>query len=340
MSLATLADSTVTALTVHWPTWGLWWAEAAISDPAELTGVQALTVAGTAFSGAVVSGGAYNGRAAYRLVAGAGGVNKALPKKGYTDTAGVRLATVLGDAAREAGETLDTSGVVATRLGPNYARQAGETLGDLLQRHFPAGWYADTDGTIRIGTRDATTYEGTAPRVRVNPAHAVIDLAVDSLEGLAPGVQVDGQAPATDLQIDLTPDRLTVRVYAGKRTTRRLDAYRRIMRAAFPSLAYAGAWEYRVITASGGKANLQPVRVASAMPDIRNATVRQGAYGLVDTIPPGELVLVVFADNDPSRPQVTMRGATDSIAWLPLAAAIPVALGAGTPIASTLLRAL
>jgi hypothetical protein len=168
----------------------------------------------------------------------------------------------------------------------------------------------------------------------------VIDLAVDSLEGLAPGVQVDGQAPATDLQIDLTPDRLTVRVYAGKRTSRRIDAYRRIMRAAFPSLAYAGTWEYRVITASGGKANLQPVRVASGMPDIRNATVRQGAYGLVDTIPPGELVLVVFADNDPSRPQVTMRGAADSITWLPLAAAIPVALGAGTPIASTLLRAL
>ena len=67
MSLATLADSTATALTIHWPAWGLWWAEVAISDPAELSGVQTLTVAGEAFSGAVVSGGAFNGRAAYRL---------------------------------------------------------------------------------------------------------------------------------------------------------------------------------------------------------------------------------------------------------------------------------
>lgn len=325
MSLSTLAGSTVVKASITWPAWGLWWTEVDVSDPAQLSGQQTLTIAGTEFAGTVMTGGAFNGRASYRLVAGGGGVNKALPKKGYVNDAGVALSLVLADAAREAGETLSLSGVTA-RLGPHYARKKDETLGDLLQRHFPGGWYADPDGTIRIGTRAATTYTGTAPRVRVDPAGNVIDLAVDSLEGLAPGVQVDGSSPATDLQIDLTPERLTVRVYAAKRTSRRLDAYRRIMRAVFPSLAYLGVWEYRVVNATGERLNLQPVRVASGMPDLRNVPVRPGVFGLKATTgvgnPPGELVLVCFADGDPSRPQVFAHDAADAPSWLPFAASL------------------
>jgi hypothetical protein len=271
-------------------------------------------------------------------VAGAGGVSKPLKRKAYINDAGVSLASVLGDAAREAGETI--AGVPSTRLGPHYARQEGETFADLLQRHCPKQWYADADGTIRIGVRAPTTYTGDAPRVRVDPAGAVIDLAVDSLDGLAPGVQVDDSRPATDLQIDLTPDRLTVRVYFGNGATRRLTALERIVRALTAHLVYSGVWEYRLVNQSGARANLQPARVASGMPDLRNVQIRQGVYGLIDTIPPGELVLVCFADRDPSRPQVFARGASDAPTWLPVQLGIPVALGAGTPIASTVLRAI
>ncbi len=339
MSAATLADSTVSRARVTWPTWGLWYADAHTADAEELSGVQTLSVAGTAFTGTVIAGGVHNGRAAYRLVAGAGGVNKALAEKGYVDDAGVQLSTVLADAAREAGETLVTAGI-STRLGPQYARKAGDTLGDLLQRHFPAGWYGDTDGTIRIGARPSTTYEGSAPRTRVDLLGGVIDLAVDSLEDLAPGVTVDGLGPATDLDVELTPERLTVRVYAARQLTRRLRAYTRIVRACFPWLAYAGTWEYRVISVAGGKANLQPALVASGMPNLRNVPVRQGAYGLLDTIPPSELVLVVFSNNDPSRPQVISRGCSSDPTWIPTAAAVFLGLGPSAPAVSTVLRAI
>ena len=332
MTTATLEGHPVTSATLAWPTFGLWWADAYLADPVELSGRVSLAIAGTTFSGTVVSGGVFNGRAAYRIVAGAGGVSAALPKKGYVNDAGTSIITVLSDAARTAGETLTS--IPTGRLGPNYARMAGDTLGGLLNRHHPRAWYANPDGSLRIGTRLATTYAGNAPRVRVDQVGAVVDLAVDSLDDLAPGVQVDGGAPATDLQIDLTPERLTVRVYSGKRTTRRLDALARILKGVFPTLAYAGAFEYRVITAAAGKANLQPVRAASGMPDLRNVTIRQGAYGLIDQIPPGELVLVCFADNDPSRPQVFARGSTDSPTWLPTLLSFPVAvmrLGSPTP---------
>jgi hypothetical protein len=328
VSLATIGGHTVNRARVAWPTWGLWWADVDSPDPAELEGRQALTIASTTFSGTVVRGGAVDGRSAYRLVAGAGGVSKPLPKRGYVNDAGVALSNVLADAAREAGETLVTAGL-STRLGPHYARQAGETLGDLLQRHAPQAWYADADGALRLGTRAASTYAGTAPRTKVDPLGAVVDLVVESLEDLAPGVQVDGNNPASDLQIDLTPERLTVRVYSGKTLSRRLRAYARIVRAIFPSLAYAGVWEYRVVTQTGERMNLQPARVASGMPNLVNVPVRPGVPGVKATVLPGELVLVCFADCDPSRPQVFAHDAADSVGWQPLSFQIggPAALG-------------
>lgn len=329
MSLATFADHAVSKARVSWPTWGLWWADVDSSDPVEASGRVTLNVATTAFSGTVVAGGAFDGRAAYRVVAGAGGVNKPLPKKSYVNDAGITLASVLSDAAREAGETI--ANVPSTRLGPHYARQEGETFGDLLQRHCAKNWYADIDGTIRIGKRAVTTYDGSAPRVRVDLRGAVVDLAVDSLDGLAPGVQIDGSKPATDLQVDLTPERMTVRVYAGARTTRRLDAITRLIRAAFPSLAYLGTWEYRVVTQSAERLNLQPARVASGMPDLRAVPVRPGVSGVKCKVLPGELVLVCFADGDPSRPQVFAHDHADAPGWMPLEfqiggpAALPIA---------------
>jgi len=319
---------------VAWPTWGLWWVDLNTVDPAELSGRVTLDAAGTAFSGTIVSGGAFDGRAAYRLVAGAGGVNKPLPRKSYVNDAGVALANVLNDAAREAGETL--VGAPSTRLGPHYVRREWETFGDLLQRHCPQNWYADADGTIRIGKRAATTYAGDAPRTRVDPAGAVIDLAVDSLEGLAPGVQVDGATPATDLQIDLTPERMTVRIYSGRRSSRQLSALTQIVRAVFPSLAYLGVWGYRVVTQTGERLNLQPARVASGMPDLRSVPVRPGVAGAKSRVMLGELVLVCFEDGDPSRPQVFAHDAADSAGWMPLSiefgeAALPIAYQ-GSPV--------
>lgn len=316
MSLATFVDHVVSKARVAWPTWGLWWADVDSPDPVEVSGSAVLTIGTTAFSGTVVAGGVFDGRASYRLVAGAGGVNKPLPKKSYINDAGVALASVLNDAARAAGETL--ADLPSTRLGPHYVRQEGESLGDLLQRHCAGSWYADLDGTIRIGKRAATTYSGDAPRVRVDPRRAVVDLAVDSLYGLAPGVQIDGSAPASDLQVDLTTDRLTVRAYSASPTTERLEAYAEIIRAVFPSLAYLGVWEYRVVTQSGERLNLQPARVASGMPDLRAVPVRPGVSGVKSVVTPGELVLVCFADGDPSRPQVFAHDHADAPGWMPL----------------------
>lgn len=326
MSLATLNGASVTRARVHAPAWGRWWADLDLAEPVALSGAAGLVVAGQAMAGTIVSGGAANGRAAYRVVGGGGGWGRTLPAKPYNDDAGTSLRTVLSDAAAEAGETL--SDVPATLLGPHYARHAGPASA-LLNLLAPQNWYVDFAGVTRIGQRAATTYAGTAPRVRVDPLAQVIDLAVDSIAGLVPGVQVDGMRPATDVEFNLDPKRLTARVYyAAAPLSRSLEAQRKILELLDPRARYRGTFEYRVVTQSGERLNLQPVYAAAKMPDLANVPVRL-APGIKAQHLPGSLVVVAFADADPSRPFVFAGDAPDAPGWQPLGVDIggPVALG-------------
>ncbi len=326
MSIATLNGASVTRARVHVPAWGRWWADLDLAEPVTQSGAAALVVAGQAMTGTIVSGGAANGRAAYHVVGGKGGWGRTLPAKPYNDDAGVRLRTVLGDAAAEVGETL--ADVPATQLGPHYARHGGPAsvaLNLLAERN----WYMDFAGVTRIGQRAATTYTGTAPRVRVDPLAQVIDLAVDSIAGLVPGVRVDGHEPATDVELELDPDRLTARVYyAASPLSQRLKAWADILLGLDPRARYRGTFEFRVVTQSGERLNLQPVYAASKMPDLANVPVRL-APGVKALHLLGSLVMVAFADADPSRPYVFAGDAADAPGWMPLELEIggPATLG-------------
>ena len=315
MSLATLNGYSATKLRLPVPAWGLWWADVDLAEPQALTGAAALVVAGQAMSGTIVSGGAIHGRAAYHVVGGGGGWGKSLPAKPYQDDGGVRLRTVLNDAARKLGETL--ADVPATLLGPHYARPAA-TGTELLNLLAPQNWYVDFAGVTHIGRRPATAYTGSAPRVRVDPIVPVIDLAIDSLAGLLPGVQVDGSAPATDVEFNLNPKRLTASVYTtASGLPARLEAWADLLAALDPRARYRASYEFRVVTQSGERLNLQPVRIASGMPDLGAVPVRL-APGVKAQHLPGSLVMVSFADADPSRPFVFAGDHPDSPGWMPL----------------------
>lgn len=315
MSLATIGGATAVRARVLVGRWGLWWADVDLSGEVSLSGRQTLALADISLSGTVVSGGAADGRSAYRLVGGAGGWGRDLTAKPYQDDAGVRLDGVLQDLARETGETLADH--PTTRLGPHYARDDGtayRTL-NLLARD---AWRVGFDGVTRLSAYPVTTYTGDVPRTRRAPGSQVIELTPDTLAPFLPGVVVDGASPASDVEYDLDSNRLTVRVYSSRSANRRVAALRRLILGLFPELRYRGTFEYRVVTQSGERLNLQPARVGLGLPDLARVPVRPGMAGLRALVLPGELVLVVFADADPSRPQVISHDAPDAPGWMPL----------------------
>lgn len=318
MSLATFNGNSAPRVRVQVPAWGCWWAGIDLAEPVEVSGAAVLELASTPLACTVLSGGVADGRAAYRAVSGAGGWGKAITKKSYNDDSGVALSKVLGDVARDVGETI--ADVPTTRLGPHYARPAGYAY-EVLNLLAPKNWYVDFAGVTRIGKRPTVAYTGGAPRVRNSPALGVIDLAVDTLDGIAPGMTIDGSLPATDVEIDLTPERLTARVYAGDRAgaldSQRLEAIAQVIAALDPRARYRGSYEYRVVTLAGNRLNLQPVRIASGLDDLAAVPVR-GPAGVSATVMLGETVVVTFLDADPSRPCVIAHDERDAPGWMPL----------------------
>jgi hypothetical protein len=316
VSLVTLNDAPCMRMLGEMPSWGRGFFDLDTTEALELTGGASATVkiADLAFACTVLSGGSFEGKSRYRVVAGKGGWGKDIPAKPYNNDAGVKVSTVLRDAATACGETMGT--MPTTIRGPHFARDAG-TASDILHLLAPRGWYVDRDGVTQIGAWPAVTYTGDAARTRVDLARGVVELAAEALDNLLPGVTVDGHGPASDVEYELSGNRLAVRVYFARRLTRQLLAFEKMVTALLPGLKYMGVWEYRVVSQSGQRFNLQPVRPGSSgMPDLRRVPTR-GHPGIRATVALGERVLVAFADQDPFRPNIVAHDAPDAPGWMP-----------------------
>jgi hypothetical protein len=71
-----------------------------------------------------------------------------------------------------------------------------------------------------------------------------------------------------------------------------------------PLERFRGFYEYRVVTQEGERLNLQPVRVATGMPDLKRVVVRPGVPGCKAQHTLGSRCIVGFIDADPARPCV------------------------------------
>jgi len=329
MSTAAVEGQIINRARVQVPAWGAWWADIDIPTDITLTGQVTITLADLSLVGTVVSGGSFEGRSAYHLVGGAGGWGKTVDAKSYANDLGVSITTIMNDIQSASGETVE--GVTAgSRVGPHFVRTKGPAS-RVLHDLTPQAWYVDFAGVTQLGSRATSVYEGTRPRTRVDSAAQVIDIATDELATLVPGVTIDGSDPATDVEYNLTPKRLTASVYASSvgSASRRVSALAKLVDALDPVKKYRGTFEYRVVSQSGERLNLQIVRAATQLPDILNVPVRPGMAGLRADVTPGSLVLVTFIDADPSRPAVIAHDDPANPGWMPATLELggPVTLG-------------
>lgn len=303
MTAATLNDKRATSATANIPAWGAWYADAALDSEVAFTGAVTLKIADLTLKGTVLSGGPSKGRSMYRIVAGGGGWGKVLPKKSYANDAGVKLTSVIGDAAREAGETF--SGVSDVRIGPAYTRPEGRAS-TVLEQYAPGAWYIDEAGVTRLGRRPKTALTAKVTHGPVDLAKGTVTLAGDVIATILPGLVVDGLEAIDVMHSCDTKSGLRSTVWGarGSNGSRRLDALRAIVEQLDPDRRFRGVTEYRVVTREGKRLNLQPVRVSTGMPDLRRVLAMPGVPGAYGDAALGSRVLVGFVDSDAARPYV------------------------------------
>lgn len=162
------------------------------------------------------------------------------------------------------------------------------------------------DGVTRIGKRSGAALTG-ATVGPIDEARDTVEVAADAIAAILPGVTVDGRE-VVDVEHSVSADAgLRSRLWfaaGGASTSRAARAFRRMVEASLPRIRFLGAYEYRIVTLEGERLNLQPVRVAAGMPDLRRVRAWPGASGVRATPALGSRVLVTWVDGDPARPVV------------------------------------
>jgi len=291
--------------TVVIPRWGVWRADVECANIADLSGAAKLQVGDLEMTGTIVHGGPYATRGWYKVLGGAAGWGKVGKPASYRTQAGVKLSTVLGDAAREAGETLASFNDRA--IGPAFMRAPGAELARILDLFAPEDWYVDESGVTHIGARTPVTFDGTYRLLDARPDLKRVLVNADSLKALLPGAKLEGLEAAT-VRHELTTDgNFRTHVFGAQGKTvgdRMVQAFVRIVRAVIRPFIYMGKFEYRVTGGGSGYLDLRPANPSLGLPVLGNVPMRFGIMGGRGDPAVNSSVLVGFVNFDPTRPYV------------------------------------
>lgn len=330
MSAVTLSGVPCTSVRFNVSTYGLWWAEVTTQFSngvlnALPPGGAVLAMADAVWRGTVAAGGEPDGVGRWHIVGGNGGWGKEVSKLGYHSAAGVNPQLVLADTASKVGEAL-VFDVPMLPQGTHYTRAKGLASG-VLNGLAAENWYIDQAGITHVGKRTTLpltpAQEARLTRTRVDPASGLIEFAaIDSIVSLRPGTVIPGFGEVRDVEVQYDSNSSSgLRVFCYCATSApagRLEAYAKIFDALDPNRRFRASYECRVVAQMGNKFTLQPLRTKYGLPDLTQVPYRPGVGGIKCTVAPGSLVLVSFADGDPTRPYVSGFDSPDSPGWNPV----------------------
>lgn len=175
------------------PLYGAWVADIVIADATPIPTTGTLAFGSLSLTGTVVRSLAYSGLQNARLVGGYGGWRRTIPSRAYQFAAGVLLSTVLGDAAKECGESVTVT--TDASIGTAYVREqapASRTLRGLAG----ALWWIDPTGTTRVGPRDGANAAVSSQYevINANGGDGAYSIATDAPGDWFPGVSFTSPA--------------------------------------------------------------------------------------------------------------------------------------------------
>lgn len=336
-AFARVDEHPVQSVTVHVPAIGPWWAEVVFEGAPLVTGRVSIWLGGLELVGTIDPNhdGVTGLQRRCRIVAGGGGWASLLPARAYHNDAQVRARTIAEDAAREAGEVLGDFAPAAERIGVDYVRQAGPASRALEDVLGGAAWWVGYDGRTHVGARAAGDAEGYEV-LEVEPAHRVVTLSCDELDGILVGRTIDApqlEAPLTirELTITVTEEGVRVRAWCGggeAAQSRLVDALRAIVARAMDGRLW-GLYRYRAVRMSSDRVELQAVRRQAGLPDpglpdVLPVSMWPGVAGAHAELTPGAEVLVQFIGGERTQPIVTHFAGKDGTGWTPATLTIDV----------------
>lgn len=312
----TIGAAVANSARIHIPYHNVWWAEVDTVDDTELvTGQQyQFEILGTSRLCTVVpsDGNKWAGHRSVRVVGGYGGLATSLEARHYDNDAGVKTETIVRDILSECGERIGTEDYSISKVGAHFLRRAGIAGVALSSLVSPNKWWVEDNGTVSVGPARASSVFSSEnySELACDPKEERIELSVDTLVGLVPGCTINiqdiGDVTVSDIDINVTSDKLRVYAYyrKGAITSGPGDALRAIVNG-LTSSRLDGIYRYRVVSMHvDGRVNLQAVSQSANLPDAVRVD-QSGAPGIHADLTAGAEVYVQFVDGNPADPIIT-----------------------------------
>ncbi len=322
-----LAGEPATRAEVLLPAAGVWWADVDCEQAPALAGAAALRIDTLELRGTIDASrsGTHAQRRTVRLVGGAGAWGTLLGAKHYHNDAGVRTRTVIEDAAREAGETVEIEASVASRsLGIDYVRQAGPASRALEDALGTATWWVDLAGVTQVASSrpSSPAVAGSYEVLEHDPRERIVVLALDDLTAVSVGSVLSERLDSeqTVRELTLVVESSSVRLRARCGDPARRGALEGAFRSAVERVSgdrLFGRWRYRVVQLSGDRLELQAVRRDAGLPDVLPISMWPGLAGSHAKLALGGEVLVEFLEGSRAMPVVTGFAGKDGNGHVP-----------------------
>lgn len=323
--VATINGNRVASAVVTIPPYKAWRATVTTVDAVVLSGAVTLKLGALELRGTITAGGSYVGASRYVLKAGAATWSMDLPERSYRSrpncAAGVKLSTVLADAARECGETL-AAGYTDRTIGDAWTREAGPASDALAALVGNSSWWLAPDGQTHVEPRETGVVPPGYAVTSYDPATGLIELDTEAPEQMVPGrtitVRDAGELVLGTVTLELG-DRLAVRAQTAAELQPDAIPYaiRLLVRAELARYAPAGLWEYRVVGVDGDYLDVEAVASAAGLPQSARVPARPGIPGASSDPVGGSIVLVTFLNRDRARPVVVGYGGADCSGYVP-----------------------
>lgn len=312
MSTVTANGRIVPKASITFPMYGAWVADIEMPDSLKLASPVTLVIGDLTVIGTIVRQADFAGSVSARIVGGAGGWRKEIPAKGYAHDAGIKLSSVLTDAARECGESIVVS--KDRTLGLNFAREkaVGERMLHLL---LDGLWWIDSKGVTQTGARSSDKIVTPFTVLNYSGGMGQFEISSESLAPWQPGRTFTcNTVPETQTISSVTVTGtnegiVKLHVLSTSLAVERLRTdIRAMIRSEIASLSYGFVWEYTVSSSSPTNGTVDATPSDARMPPLTKVPLAPELGAAAPST--GSKCRIRFVNADPSRPEVVSFGSS------------------------------
>jgi hypothetical protein len=311
------------------PLVGMWTADLHLATDTPVSGQVTIVIGNLTLLGTVYRSEPYGGQTHARIVAGYGGWRTTIDSQGYGHSAGLKMSTVLQDAAAACGEKITVTGDQS--IGNAYTRAdtvASDVLWQMVAQGFVPAWYVDASGTTQTKSWPTVAVQTPFTVTNQDPDKGLVVIATEDYVSWMPGCtftspELAGSFTSGGVHYVWTDDgQFRFEVLTGT-TDRFLGALQAFVARQIAPTRFYGRYEYTISSPSATTIDGSPTDDAIGLPDLQNVPL--DGDSISSYVPPsGGICHIQFLNGLPTQPICVWTSGNPSSAKL---------LGGPTPVA-------